>query len=78
MHFSAFLLALCREKLLAATLIGVQWSQNKQAGRKVSACCAGLQVPLSSYKQPVLDFNFPTHVSLFATSFHGNEISGLC
>lgn len=31
MHFSAFLLALCREKLLAATLIGVQWSQNKQA-----------------------------------------------
>lgn len=68
-----FFLPYTEKRLLAATPREAQRSQNKQAGRKVSACCASLQVPLCSSKQPALGFSFPCHVSLLAASFHGKE-----
>lgn len=63
-----FFLPYAEKGLLATTLIGAQWSQSKQAMRKV--CCASLQVPLFSTSNQC---NFPSQLSSFATSFHDNE-----
>lgn len=55
-----FFLLYAEKGLLAATLIGAQWSQCKQAMRKVSVCCASLQVPLFSTSNQC---NFPSQLS---------------